>query len=328
MQRGQTYPLLPQNLNLNPPMSAPENRPPPFNLANPPNAMADIESSGFFRFNLSTPSPQKRKRRSDHLDDDGDSFSGARDIKKRSTAIHSLPIRLSPGRPANVSIPPASYSLFTSIYQQPPTPVDTSDDESFCQQTKSDDRWTTLSKHNHQPRSDSSTSSTKVQYGDLDVDMDMTGPLYSQPRIRRARSNDIIPPERETNFLSAMDSFVRERVPTPISTRFDERVNDLPCVPRHQFPPLRTNLSPMIEQETWISRDGLPSPIEDEEMDVMMDRDEPSETHPKGGRHHGLDGNYSPSGRARTGRLHMGYLTGCDKCAQKVPGHYSHIIWT
>jgi hypothetical protein len=36
----------------------------------------------------------------------------------------------------------------------------------------------------------------------------------------------------------------------------------------------------------------------------------------------------SQSRSGRTARLHMGYLVGCEKCAQKVPGHYSHILWS
>ena len=304
-------------------MSTPENQ--PRNAES--DAMADIDTSGFFRFNILTPPLQKRKRYSDHSDDeDDDSLLNTRDVKRRSTAIHSLPIRLSPGRPGNISIPPSSYSLYTSIYQHPPTPDDTSDDESLGHQTKADEPWMTITKHDSRPRSDSSTSSIKAQCGDADVDMDMLAPLVTQPRIRRARSNDIIPPERETNFLSAMDNFVRERVPTPFSSHFDNRVNELPSVPRHQFPPLRTNLSPTMEQESWVRNDGLPSPVEDEDM--AMDQDESDDGQQARARRYGLDGHYSPSGRSRTGRLHMGFLSGCDKCARKVPGHYSHIMWS
>lgn len=299
--------------------------------------MADTDTtSGVFSLNISTPSPQKRKRRSDHLDDEGFFYASTRDAKRRPTSTHHcLPFRLSPGRPSHVSVPPVAFSHYTSIYQQPPTPVDTSDDESLGQQAKDDDPWTTT-KPDSQHGSDSSVSSTKVQCADSDVDMDLTVPLAAQPpKIRRARSNDIIPPERDTNFLAVMDKFARERVPTPISSHFDSRVDELPNAPRHQFPPLRTNLSPMIEQESWISRDGLPSPVDDEDMDMMMmDRDGPSgigsgddDPHMRSGKY-GLDGNSSPSGRARTGRLHMGYLNDCEKCIQKVPGHYSHIIWT
>lgn len=303
-------------------MSSPENHQSQLNYADP-NAMAEVATMpGVFRFNISSPPQSKRKRRSDHLDDEDD-FFGARDFKRRSPAIHSLPIRLSPGRP-NVSVSPASFPFYTSIYQQPPTPVDTSDDESLGQSTKDENQWN-LSKQDSRPRSDTSTSSTKVQCGDLDVDMDMTAPLVAQPRIRRARSNDIIPPERDSNLLSAFDVFSRERVPTPISSHFDSRVSELPNAPRHHFPPLRTNLSPMMEQDSWISRDGLPSPVEHEDMD-MMDRDDSNKGDYFG--KYGLDGHSSPSGRARTGRLHMGFLHDCEKCVQKVPGHYSHIIWS
>ena len=301
----------------------------PPNIAGQDN-MADVATSDIFHFNLSTPPLHKRKRQPDHLGDDGDSF-GSGDAKRRSTSnTHCLPLRLSPGRPSNVSIPPASYSHFTSIYQQPPTPVDTSDDESPGQQSKEDDRWFP-SKDDSQPGSDSSISSLKAQCGDLDtdVDMDLATPLVTQPRIRRARSNDIMPPHRGSNLLPLRDNSIRERVPTPISSHFDNRVNELPNPPRHQFPPLRTNLSPMMEQESWISRDGLPSPVEDENMDMTTDRDDYSSSglHMRGGKY-GLDGNYSPSGRPRVGRLHMGFLNDCEKCIQKVPGHYSHILWS
>ncbi|EXJ69014.1 uncharacterized protein A1O5_07949 [Cladophialophora psammophila CBS 110553] len=291
--------------------------------------MADVDTCAF-HFNISTP-PFKRKRPSDHLEDDSRFF--ARDSKRRSTSTHCLPIRLSPSSRPHVSVPPASYSLFTSIYQQPPTPVDTSDDDENSGQpfNETGDQWS-AAKNDSQLGNHNSTSLEKARFGDpVDVDMDLAmAPPIAQPRIRRARSNDIIPPERDSNFLCAMDSFARERVPTPISGHFDNRVSDLPSVPRHQFPPLRTALSPMIEQESWITRDGLPSPVEAQDMDtaMMMDRDEPAtQVHVPAGKY-GLDGNTSPSGRTRTARLHMGYLNDCEKCVQKVPGHYSHIIWT
>lgn len=31
---------------------------------------------------------------------------------------------------------------------------------------------------------------------------------------------------------------------------------------------------------------------------------------------------------ARTAKLHMGFKADCEKCVGRVPGHYSHIIWT
>ncbi|EXJ90529.1 hypothetical protein A1O1_03632 [Capronia coronata CBS 617.96] len=289
--------------------------------------MADVHSA--FEFNSV---PCKRKRRPEDVDDE---FLNPH-AKRRSS--HCLPIRLSPSR-SQVSIPPA-FPMFTSIYQQPPTPVDTSDEESSSH-SRDEHRSTSKpsSTHDHRLNSDSSMSFTNAEYGDsLDVDMDLNLGSASQPRIRRARSNDIIAPHRDSIFLNAVDNSSRERVPTPINSHFDNRVNDLPNVPRHHFPPLRTNLSPMFEQETWISRDGLPSPTEDQDMDTVMMLDHTNST---SGLHvvdNGVDGiqlmeryedqsnGRSSHERLRTAKLHMGFLNGCEKCMQKVPGHYSHIL--
>jgi hypothetical protein len=89
----------------------------------------------------------------------------------------------------------------------------------------------------------------------------------------------------------------------------------------------------MIEQDSWIGRDGLPSPVEDHDMDSMMvdqssdDMNQGQSTNAQPEKRYGLqlDGSSSP-GRSRAARLHMGFLNGCDKCIQKVPGHYSHIL--
>lgn len=34
------------------------------------------------------------------------------------------------------------------------------------------------------------------------------------------------------------------------------------------------------------------------------------------------------SSTGRTGRLHMGFRADCEKCVARVPGHYSHILWS
>ena len=119
----------------------------------------------------------------------------------------------------------------------------------------------------------------------------------------------------------------------------------------------------MVEQENWssIGPDGLPSPTEDyvpqiHDPDAMMIYDQTSDSmsglrvddemeavQMRDDRMEyglGLDGSMSQgsstphahsrqtSQAGRTARLHMGYLIGCEKCAQKVPGHYSHILWS
>lgn len=92
----------------------------------------------------------------------------------------------------------------------------------------------------------------------------------------------------------------------------------------------------MFEQESWITRDGLPSPVEDQDMEGMMmvdstndsmsglRVDDPFDQFARAGQAQ-ADANCSP-GRTRPARLHMGFLNGCDKCIQRVPGHYSHIL--
>ncbi|RVX67255.1 hypothetical protein B0A52_09292 [Exophiala mesophila] len=296
--------------------------------------MADIYTS-FHQFQQHS---IKRKR---HIDEHNDSLFG-RDVKRRST--HVLPIRLSPARP-QIHVPATTYSPLTCIYQQPPTPVDTSEDESL-DGPEDASSWPVKAPATHpsdaQPSKNSSISSLKGQPGVMtDTDMDLCTPSSSSsslfmPRIRRARSNDIIPPHRDPSLLSAIDSIGRDRVPTPINSHFDNRLSDLPSVPRHQFPPLRTNLSPMFEQESWITRDGLPSPVEDQDMEGMMMVDSTNDLMGglrvdgcydqfAGAGQAKADSNSSPS-RSRPARLHMGFLNGCDKCIQRVPGHYSHIL--
>ncbi|KAL2426883.1 hypothetical protein ABEF95_001715 [Exophiala dermatitidis] len=297
--------------------------------------MAEVHSA--FQFDSA---PHKRKRRL--AGDVSEDLLFGRDPKRRAT--HSLPIRVSPPSRPQVSVPPA-FSMFTSIYQQPPTPVDTSDDESpgHPRDHHYDSSCKTFSTaFQQQPNCNDQNRGARSRNFSPDVEMDLSPIAGTQARVRRARSNDIIGPYRDSNFLSStINACDRERVPTPISCNFDHRVNDLPSVPRHHFPPLRTNLSPMIEQESWINRDGLPSPTEDQDQDTAMLLDH--NNNGSGSRHvtrnggfepqsmerhmaH-LEGSYSP-GRTRTAKLHMGFLQGCEKCLQKVPGHYSHILWT
>lgn len=166
-----------------------------------------------------------------------------------------------------------------------------------------------------------------------------------------------------TAFLSPhTPNQVSDRVPTPVASHFDSRIDSrlstLPSAPRHSFPPLRQFLSPMMEQDGWgnTTDGGLPSPASEDvqyniatDADVMMgyeqtsdglgglclDEDKMMEDSPtvmssqqsfddsltQGHTH---SRNHSRGGSIA--KLHMGYLSGCQKCEQKVPGHYSHIL--
>ena len=271
-----------------------------------------------------------------------------------------MPIRSPPRQqPARIFSPP--NSTFTS-FGGALTPVDTSEDESLHDDFSSN-RLPSLTE-SQTSNDSSSTSSVKVNVDAGDQDMDMVLSSPTLPRTGRARSNDILSSLRRRPSLLApvVHTTSRDRIPTPINSHFDHRIAELPNAPRHAFPPLRTNLSPMVEQERWssIGPDGLPSPREDyqpqiHDPDDMMLYDQTSDSmsglrvdddpmvmsQGDGSQYGlGLDGPSSQgsgagygrtrqtSQAARTARLHMGYLAGCEKCAQKVPGHYSHILWS
>lgn len=295
------------------------------------------------------PTPQKRKR-----DDEVDDEILDHQIKRKATG--SLALRPSPLKVRSLG---PDFGLFHP--PAPLTPDDTSGDESLPEdldlgaQAKIARNGSNLSNG-----SSNTSSSMTVQVSPQrheDTDMMMASP--SRPRFGRARSNDLISPPR----ITTTDPFLRppekvnplnDRVPTPINSTFDNRLNHLPAAPRHQFPPLRKFLSPMMEQEPFA---GPPTPVEDTvdptgDSDVMMgyeqtsnsmsglkvscDEDDAMEQDMdtgaiplSGNRNWGMDGSASqePRSSGRIAKLHMGFMSGCHRCAQKVPGHYSHIIW-
>lgn len=301
----------------------------------------------------------KRKRsRTDVSDEQSANIS-----KRRIT---SLPIR-SPTSQRTHFFGPSPFGSLTGEL----TPVETSEDELVSRGHNGNDIWSSSNRPpsltESQTSSESSASSVKVHISDQDEDQDMEMMPSSptRPRIGRARSNDILPSALRSarpHLLSAGSAqyVTSDRIPTPIHSHFDTRINDLPSAPRHQFPPLRTNLSPMMEQDGFTPLCGLPTPGTDtmepsHGQDEMMSfertsssmsdlrvRDEDDmmdDVHIVDDEHYGQDlgpGGHSSQGgprwreeaNGRTARLHMGYMPGCAKCAQKVPGHYSHILWS
>lgn len=81
-------------------------------------------------------------------------------------------------------------------------------------------------------------------------------------------------------------------------------------------------------EQTSNSLSGLKVSSDDD--DVMDEDGDSAFGNVPSSRTWGMDGSTSreqlrPSGRIA--KLHMGFMAGCLRCAQKVPGHYSHIIW-
>ena len=241
-------------------------------------------------------------------------------------AKHQLPIRLSPDskRSAVVVLQSAQPHFRTALI----TPTDSSDDE--VRFDHEPEQPPALDDYNTSP--DSSTSSIRAVLGnDGDGDMEM---VDSQPREhfsspqpwQRQRSNDMVgghspylaqaqpaPPQQENG-----------RIATPrigySNSGFDTFSNGF-----HQ----PAHLSPTIREEDEASfylSDHPSHPIEPHyddpmtpsgEADEMMGRLQVSQP--------GNDQVRTRYGRPRTSPLVMGYREDCEKCRERVPGHYLHL---
>lgn len=294
------------------------------------------------------PPPPKRKRSFDDVKDENLEHQSKRKATA-SLAIRPSPLKVRPLGPAFGSFNPPA----------PLTPDDTSGDESIPEELGTAGQ--PLIHRNTSNLSDESTNSTSSMAVHLspgrqqDTDMITSSPF--RPCFGRARSNDLISPPRiattDSSFLTPPQSVnpLNDRIPTPINSTFDNRLNHLPAAPRHQFPPLRKFLSPMMEQEPFAAP---PTPVEDtmQDADIMvgyeqtsnsmsglkvscndddiMDQDmDTDDMRAQVTGSWGLDGavGQEPRISGRIAKLHMGFMPGCSRCVQKVPGHYSHIIW-
>ena len=198
------------------------------------------------------------------------------------------------------------------------TPVDSDDDLPFSSLEGLDSD----SRHRSDSNNSSNSSSNSVLAVDGDDEkMDMflspprgsSGSPWSPLRpLGRPRSNGMLQPIQSLHSMSTQAASLSERAPTPIHQRFpdcDMEMSD-------SFPS-RTILSPMLNGD-------LPSP--GEEADQMMsdlsfhnESRELSSSAPT---------RSSDTHAGRQARLHMGYRADCDKCRQRVPGHYTHILWS
>ena len=267
----------------------------------------------------------------------------------------ALPIRSPPISKQNTFFseqPTYMYRPFSALL----TPVESSDDdldESILEFET--DQLPPLDDSNGS--SGSSASSIKVIVGDDgDADMEMGD---SRPRLQfsspqpwqRQRSNDMLSPPRLPHLLDTTHRVGNERIPTPIYGHFSS--NDVNMGTAGGTGP-SMSLSPLIREEEeshWWRGRRLPSPVEhvDEHMssvsqaDGMMGRlnvnnlNNIDAVQPHSSVLNGTSlwppvieqqtGRFaSEAGAHRAGRLTMGFRADCDKCARRVPGHYSHIV--
>lgn len=207
--------------------------------------------------------------------------------------------------------------------------------------------------------SGSSAASIKVVIGDDgDGDMDMVDSQpqehFSSPQPwQRQRSNDMLAPPQSPYLLETQQRLGGERIATPIYGYFSGNDVNLDRSGTPNRP--STSLSPLIREEEeshWWRGHRLPSPVEQSEIHTssmgqangMMGRLNVSTADSNLSSRMFTPISESPmswqeqsevqigrlAGEAdhpRSGRLTMGYRADCHKCVQRVPGHYSHIVW-
>lgn len=89
-------------------------------------------------------------------------------------------------------------------------------------------------------------------------------------------------------------------------------------------------------QTSWASQDaneqfhrGLGLDQSRDKMKSDMDKeDQMTGTQNGDGRGYSYGHTRNQSSTGRTARLHMGFRADCEKCIARVPGHYSHILWS
>jgi hypothetical protein len=154
-------------------------------------------------------------------------------------------------------------------------------------------------------------------------------PLHRPPRLKQ-QALMMLPPQSPRSALSS------GRIPTPIHPSFPTTPSPLMNTPRLVSPHLPASLYPSHSPNR-----PMPSPIREDIMDSQLSKLTFNEENME------MDDNqlFSPTtsesqyglparkGRARSGaittinrRIFTGYLADCEKCRNKVPGHYIHFL--
>lgn len=254
------------------------------------------------------------------------------DFANISQKPRPLPIctgHLSEARTTPFSYRPHPRSIPTTL-----TPVESSD-EDFCEVDGVEDADMHAQPLQDLPSSQTSKTSSMNVGVDEDADLDMAD---SQPRSSPPWQSQVtLSPPRSQPLLSIPVNPSGGRIPTPIYGHF---TNDISMDTSGQNTPA-TAVPIIREDDEWRRRGDLPSPTSDNEHQMMSPI---GETDGMMGRLNvGNETTSLPSrsagsvnpmflrrdgdrGSERSSRLVMGYRADCEKCRQKVPGHYSHIL--
>jgi len=294
---------------------------------------------------------QLQSRKRDREDDEENIASGFGEHRTKRH-IAALPHRQSPKLARNVS-PIFNYN--TNYTSQPPptiTPVDSdSEDVALAAEPRSF----------FSPYSSSPTTATLTQSGSPSPFLDAEDPRSSQSTQGSMLSTQMSDAPTYSDDFEMTDSFhlspgpfhndpsssISGRIPTPIHSSFAPFIRSEKASMYHD--------SDFADDEAMVDRfrrgRRLPSPISEGEMspsiiiegvhDMQMDVENPhqepdKETPTKKGHQrskhslrqwtgfgHDMNGN---GGGTIKRSFSMGYRADCEKCRQKVPGHFSHII--
>lgn len=251
-------------------------------------------------------------------------FEDTRQQKRSHTT--ELPIRSSPSPPIHQD---RHWQTLAPGFHGPLTPVDSSDDEAHGQ---AENPWfRKRNKISTQQWANQKTSLVNsVQSCDEEMDMETSNShtFKQTPSL----------PQRHINSLPPSAMSFRDRAPTPITATFN--IFETSSRNRGKQMTQPTMLSPLMGEESY-----LPSPVESISMsmngdsetimrmehassgfgalsveckdDAMMEDPVMSPTSAK----------FAKANAGKGARLHMGFRADCEKCQQRVPGHYSHIVW-
>ena len=246
-----------------------------------------------------------------------------------------LPIRTSPIFDART--PSFSYRVPPRSVPATLTPVESSDEEP-CNINDAEDEGMNVGSTTDLPSSQTSkTSSMNVGVGE-DEDLDMTDSQTRSPPPWHAQVT-LSPSRPQSSFLNLPINPSGGRIPTPIYGHF---TNDFSMDMSGQSTPAN-GVTTIREEDDWWRRRDLPSPASDHDNGHPM-MSPIGETDGLMGRLNVGTGTRAPDSSSadsihpmfshrednhqtgRSSRLVMGYRADCDKCRQKVPGHYSHIV--
>lgn len=282
------------------------------------------------------------KRSIDDFDSDGLVTDDPRPVTKKTAR---LPIRTSPKRPKRPTLGPRKTAFISLGNQTPPSPESSEDELDGGEDTEMDlVQSASPSDHDYYLNHAVSPLSILTQLGEEDQMELAVSPIASRndtlssPQPTFSHNRNHTPHVEDSGARPAMTPMSSDRVSTPVYSAF-------PRNPQDRLPLIETQLSPAIGGVTPTTstttptptRLPSPSPLRDCQMDTMSPG--LSGGPPRVQRVHtalnmsppapaarSLSSVVSASGRGSP-RVHMGWRADCEKCRQRVPGHYNHVLW-